>query len=418
MQSNSSASKTDAFLAWRYAGFRYFLFMNFLVTVALLIQEVIIGYELYRITHDPMAIGLLGLAEAVPFILLSLFGGHFADKFPKKRIIILSIGFTMIASVVLYILSFKLISTEDALGLKYVIWSVVFFIGASRAFFFPASTSIKAFLVPREVYANSSTWSSSSWQAGVIIGPGISGFLYNLFGFSNTLLFVIGLMALSIVFIALIKDVKVEASEEGSMLKKIKEGFKYVYKTKIILYSISLDMFSVLFCGVVAILPVFAQDILHVGPEGLGIMRAAPSVGAVLVLLVLSKNSPMAHAWRNLLLAVTGFGVATLVFAISNNFILSIAALFFTGALDSISVVIRATVLQLLVPDNMRGRVNAINGIFLSTSNEVGAFESGAAAKIMGAIPSVVFGGAMTLLIVTYIYFKSKDLLKLNLSNR
>ncbi|MEO6693344.1 MAG: MFS transporter, partial [Saprospiraceae bacterium] len=195
-----------------------------------------------------------------------------------------------------------------------------------------------------------------------------------------------------------------------------KEGFRYVFKTKIILYSISIDMFSVLFGGVVAILPVFAQDILNVGPEGLGVMRAVPSIGAVIVLLILSKYPPMKNAWRNLILAVAGFGIATLVFAISKDFMLSLAALFFTGAFDSVSVVIRSTILQLMVPDNMRGRVNAINGIFISTSNEIGAFESGSAAKLMGAVPSVIFGGVITLVIVTYIYLRSRGFEKMKLS--
>lgn len=416
MQINPPPVKQDPFLALRYAEFRYYLFSNFFVTVALLIQEVIIGYELYRITHDPLAIGIIGLAEAIPFILLSLFGGHYSDKLSKKYIMLWSLAFTMIASIVLYILSFSLLNVEHAEELKYTIWGVIFFIGICKAFFFPASTSIKAYLVPREAYANSSTWSSSSWQTGVIVGPGISGFLYVIFGFSGTLLFVIGIIFLSIIAVALIKNRAPDEASEGTMLEKIKEGFAYVYKTKIILYSISLDMFSVMFGGVVAILPVFAEDILHVGAEGLGIMRAAPAIGAVLVLFVLSKYSPMKRAWRNLLLVITGFGIATLVFAVSENFILSVAALFATGAFDSVSVVIRATLLQLLVPDNMRGRVNAINGIFLSTSNEVGAFESGLAAKIMGGVPSVVFGGAMTLIIVSYIFFKSGDLLKRDFS--
>jgi predicted MFS family arabinose efflux permease len=175
-------------------------------------------------------------------------------------------------------------------------------------------------------------------------------------------------------------------------------------------------MFSVMFGGVVAILPVFSRDILHVGPEELGILRASPSIGAVLVLVFLTKHPPMNHAWRNLLFAVAGFGIATLLFALSKSYLLSAIALFFTGAFDSVSVVIRSTVLQLLVPDNMRGRVNAINGIFISTSNEIGAFESGLAAKLMGTVPSVIFGGAMTLFVTLYIYFKSKELLKMNLA--
>ncbi len=409
-------TNTDAFQALRYAEFRFYFFVSFLTTMAQMIQEVIIGYELYRLTHDPMAIGFLGLAEAAPFILLSLFGGHFADKFSKKKLIIWSLALIMAASFALYALSFHILSSENAQDLKYVIWGNVFFIGVCRAFYSPSITSLRAFLIPREAYANASTWSSASWQSGVIVGPAVSGFLYNMFGFSNTLLFVIGLIGLSIVFAALIKDRVVEQGKEVSVIQRIKEGFSYVYKTKVILYSISLDMFSVMFGGVTAIMPIFAQDILHVGPEELGILRAAPSVGAVLVLLILSKKSPMEHAWRNLMLAVTGFGAATLVFAVSQNFILSVAAIFLTGALDSISVVIRSTVLQLLTPDNMRGRVNAINGIFLSTSNEVGAFESGLAAKILGTVPSVIFGGAMTLLVTGYIFLRSKTLLKMKIT--
>lgn len=412
----STKPKQDPFLALRYAEFRYFLFTNFFVTVGLLIQEVIIGYELYRLTHDPLAIGMIGLMEAIPFILLSLFGGHYSDKLSKKNIMLWSLAFTLIASAVLYFLSFELLKSDHPGDLKYVIWGVIFFIGTCKAFFFPASTSIKAYLVPREVYANSSTWSSSSWQTGVIVGPGISGFLYTIFGFSGTLLFVMGLIFLSICAVMFIKNRKPDVSEEGTMLQKIREGFRYVFKTKIIFYSISLDMFSVMFGGVVAILPVFAEDILHVGAEGLGIMRAAPSVGAVLVLFILSKYTPMKQAWRNLLGAVMGFGIATLVFALSQNFWLSVIALFLTGGFDSISVVIRSTLLQLLVPDNMRGRVNAINGIFLSTSNEIGAFESGLAAKLFGTVPSVVFGGAMTVIIVSYIFFRSKELLKRDFS--
>ncbi len=359
---------------------------------------------------------MIGLAEAIPFILLSLFGGHYSDKLSKKKIMLWSLAFTMLASAVLYFLSFNLLTEAHADELKHVIWAVIFFIGTCKAFFFPASTAIKAYLVPREVYANSAAWSSSSWQTGVIIGPGISGFLYSLFGFSGTLLFVIGILLLSILAVSLIKNRPPDPSEEGTMFEKIKEGLKYTFKTKIIFYSISLDMFSVMFGGVVAILPLFAEDILHVGPEGLGIMRAAPSIGAVLVLFLLSKYSPMKRAWRNLLWAVTGFGIATLVFALSENFILSVAALFATGAFDSVSVVIRSTLLQLLIPDNMRGRVNAINGIFLSTSNEIGAFESGLAAKIMGGVLSVVFGGIMTVITVGYIFFRSRDLLKRDFS--
>ena len=405
-------NKQDPFLALRFPEFRYFLFTNFFVTIGLLIQEVIIGYELYRITHDPLAIGMIGLMEAVPFILLSLFGGHYSDKLSKRKIMLWSLSFMALASAALYYLSFGLLNSTHPGDLKYVIWGVIFFIGICKAFYFPASQAIKSYLVPRDVFANSSTWSSSSWQTAVVVGPGVSGFIYSMFGFSGTLLFVIGLISISVLVTFGIKNRPPDPAEEGSMLQKIIGGFSYVKKTKVIFYSISLDMFSVMFGGVVAILPVFAEDILHVGAEGLGMLRAAPSVGAVLILFILSKYPPMKSAWRNLMFSVAGFGIATLVFALSENFLLSIIALFFTGAFDSISVVIRSTLLQLLVPDNMRGRVNAINGIFLSTSNEIGAFESGLAAKLMGTVFSVVFGGAMTMVIVGYIFFKTRDLFK------
>lgn len=413
MTENPSPSRHDSFLALRYKDFRYWIYLNFLLTFAFLIQEVIIGYELYRITHDPMAIGIVGLAEAIPFILLSIFGGHFADKLSKKKLMLWMAVFTAFASTFLFFMSLRLLTSADVENLKYVIWAVIFFIGTCRAFYSPASGAMKAFLVPKEAYANSSAWSSSSWQTASIAGPGLSGFLYSIFGFSNTLLFVIGLIILSLFFLVRIKDRKIEPQTGSSMIKLIKEGFLYTYKTKIIFYSISLDMFSVMFGGVIAILPIFAQDILKVGPEALGILRMTPSVGAVLVLLFLAKHPPMKHAWRTLLLTVAGFGIATLVFAVSKNFYLSAAALFLTGSFDSISVVIRNTILQLMVPDNMRGRVNAINGIFLSTSNEVGAFESGLAAKLMGTVPSVIFGGAMTLIVTAYIYFRSKELFKM-----
>lgn len=405
--------KSDSFLALRYKDFRFWLYVNFLLTFAFLIQEVIIGYELYRITHDPMAIGMVGLAEAIPFILLSIFGGHFADKLSKKKLMMAMIFLSAFASVFLFFMSMRLLSTADAEDLKYVIWAVMFFIGTCRAFFSPASGALKAFLVPKEAYANSSAWSSSSWQTASIAGPGISGFLYSIFGFSNTLLFVVGLIIVSLFFMSRVKDSKIEESSGSSMLTLIKEGFSYTYRTKIIFYSISLDMFSVMFGGVIAILPVFAQDILHVGPEGLGILRMSPSIGAVIVLMFLTKHPPAKNPWRILLLAVAGFGIATLVFAVSQNFYLSAAALFLTGSFDSISVVIRNMVLQFMVPDNMRGRVNAINGIFISTSNEVGAFESGLAAKLLGTVPSVIFGGAMTLIVTAYIYFRSKELFKI-----
>jgi MFS family permease len=402
----------DAYAALRYPEFRNLVFASFLLTCAQHVQEVVVGYELYRVTRDPLALGLVGLIEAVPFMSLSLFGGYVADRISKRRIILLSIAGIILSSALLQTAarSSGSISPELFIG---IIYAAVFVIGVCRAFYSPAATSLRAFLVPVPLYENASTWSSSAWQIGAIIGPAAAGFLYAWIGFANTLLLVVGLVCGAWALVRKVADRPSPGSvRKDGLWENILEGVRFVFRTKIILYSISLDLFSVLFGGVVAILPVFAEDILHVGAQGLGILRAAPSLGAVLMLMVLTRISPMNHAWRNLLLAVVGFGIATLVFAVSPWMIVSVSALFLAGAFDSISVVIRATILQIMTPDDMRGRVQAVNGMFLASSNELGAFESGVAARIMGAVPSAIFGGGMTLVIVVWVYFRTKDLLR------
>ena len=374
-----------------------------------------IGYELYRITRDPLVLGLTGLMQAIPFISLTLFGGHIADRVSRRSIILWTIAGITVSSLFLHV--FVRYSGQVSPGtLVVVIYAVFLFIGACRAFEFPAASAIRASLVPVEAYENSSTWSSISWQTGTIAGPAVSGFLYIWLGFANCLLVVALCLAGAFFLFSRVEDKSVDVQPSNEpILQSLKEGLKFVYRTKSIFYSISLDMFSVLFGGVVAILPIFAEDILRVGPEGLGILRAAPSVGGVLTLLFLSRISVIENAWRNLLGSVLAFGIATLVFALSPWMWLSTTALFFTGAFDSVSVVIRATLLQILTPDNMRGRVNAVNGIFISSSNELGAFESGVAARLLGTVPSVLFGAAMTFVTVSWIYLRSKDLLRRNI---
>ena len=407
----------DPYAALRFHEFRNLVIASFLLTIALMIQEVAIGYELYRITHDPLSLGLIGLVEAIPFISFSLFGGHIADRYSKRKILLWSVGCIVLCSAVLVFFSRR----DDDLaptGLLLTIYSTIFVIGLCRAFQSPTATSLRAFLVPFEHYENAATWSSSAWQVGAVVGPVISGFSYAWIGFSNTLLVVVGLVVVVFAFYSRIGDKPVAGVKPAeNVLASIKEGIGFVFNTKIILYSISLDLFSVLFGGVMAILPIYAQDILQVGPQGLGILRAAPSLGAVLLLMVLARVSPMEHAWRNLLVAVTGFGISILVFAVSHWMLLSLVALFLSGAFDSVSVVIRSTILQMMTPAALRGRVMAVNGIFLAASNELGAFESGLAAKLMGTIPSTIFGGIMTLAIVTWVYTKSKGLLALRLKS-
>lgn len=412
---SSLSSNHDPFAALRYREFRYLVVGTFLLTMSLMIQEVAIGYELYRLTRDPLSLGLVGLVEAIPFIALTLLGGHVADRRSKRTILLLSSSGVFVTSLGLQCVA-RYSAAISQTGFLICVYLSIFLIGICRAFFSPTSTALRAILVPPHLYENASTWGSTAWQVGAVLGPAFAGFLYAWVGFVNTLLAVTLGVLLVVWSYSHIYDKPIERKEEEDVWKSVRKGVQFVFRTKIILYAISLDLFSVLFGGVMAILPVYAQDVLVVGSEGLGILRAAPSLGAIVMLVILTRYSVMKHAWRNLLLAVTGFGVCILVFAVSKSMLLSVVVLFLSGASDSISVVIRATILQTMTPDKLRARVMAVNGIFLASSNELGAFESGLAARIMGTIPSVIFGGMMTLLIVAGVYARTKDLFGVTIS--
>lgn len=407
-------SRNDPYAALRFPEFRLLISGGFVNTIGLLVQEVALAYELYRITRDPLVLGLIGLAEAIPFMALALFGGYLADRREKRGLMQASLAVIISGSFVLLWATWP--STRAWMPqqtMLIIIYGAIMLLGFARGIYSPAAASLKPFLVPREHYGNSSTWSSTFWQAGAILGPLMAGLLYGWLGLSDTLIVAIALFILNGLMLMGIRRRPVVVSPEGQegLWQSLREGIAYVRKTKIILYAISLDMFSVLFGGVMAILPIFAEDILKVGPEGMGGLRAAPAMGAMITVIVCAYIPPLNHAWRNMLLAVAGFGVATLVFALSENFWISALALFLIGACDSISVVVRQTILQALPPDHLRGRVVSVNSIFVSASNELGAFESGVAARLMGAVPSVVFGAAVTLSTVSYIWRRSRDLL-------
>ncbi|MES2795668.1 MAG: MFS transporter [Bacteroidota bacterium] len=406
----------DPFAALKYREFLSLITGNLINTAALLIQEVLLGYELYKITRNPLTLGLIGLAEAIPYISLALFGGHFADKLDKKKMMKWSLSVIIVSSICLAII-FKnahSISENTLLAGTFIFISII---GFAKGFYHPAASSLKAFLTPREVYSNAASWGSTFWQIGAVLGPGIAGFLYANYGLVTTLIIVVVLLAINFVIISNISktEIKTLSQTNQNIWQSIREGFVFVYNTKILLYSISLDLVAVLFGGVVAILPIFAEDILKVGPQGLGILRAAPSIGAILTIFATTVISPTDRAWRNMIIAVSGFGIATIIFALSTNFILSVVMLFLTGAFDSISVVIRQTILQVIPPEHMRGRVVSVNSIFVTSSNEIGAFESGLAASLFGTVPSVVIGGGITIIIIFIVFLRSKELINLKL---
>lgn len=403
--------KQDAFAALRYRDFSIVTLNQFCLTLAILIQEIIVAYSLYTLTKDLLTLGLIGLAEAIPFIALSLWGGYFADRFNKQSIMKICLFFAIPLPLVLWGLFY-------AYGLKHIelstlswgVYAVIFGLGTIRGFYNPSATSLKPFLIPRDIYANGATWTTIGWQSGVIIGPMLGGLMLAFLGRETSLISVAVLLALCFLLVNLLSKRTFPKIETEHVLQSLGEGFRFIAKTKIVLWAISLDLVSVLFGGVIALLPIFAEDILKIGPEGLGYLRAAPSIGALITMIALTRFPPTRHAWRNMLLAVAGFGLFTLLFAYSNYLWLSLFALAMTGACDSISVVIRQTILQIYPPENMRGRVAAVNGMFVSSSNELGAFESGLAAKYLGPVIATVFGGSMTLLVVVLSWAKTKDL--------
>ncbi|MDX1916049.1 MAG: MFS transporter [Methylophilus sp.] len=360
-------------------------------------MAVVVGWHIYEITHDPLALGLIGLAEVVPYFASALFAGHAVDHYYSRR------GFAMIAGVMLGLNAVFLTAISLGWMTHYAelwIYVSIAFTGLARAFIAPSYNTLFALIVPRELYAKASGIGSAVFQTGLIIGPALGGLLV---GFANkttaySLAAVLCLGAVMAMFLLKVKEPP--ATESPSVFASIAQGLRFVWGNQVVLSAQMLDMFAVLFGGAVAMLPAFVQDVYHMGPEGLGILRAAPAAGAILTGLWLTKHPINRHAGRYLLIAVAGFGLCMIGFALSPYFWLSMVVLMLSGALDGVSVVLRQTILQLATPDSMRGRVSAINGIFIGSSNELGAFESGVAAKLLGLIPSVIFGGMMTIAVV------------------
>jgi len=395
-------SKRDPYAALRFKEFNLFLMLRFILVFGWSMQFIIIEWQVYSLTKNPLSLGIIGLMEIIPAFSMALFAGHIVDQNEKRNLLLKCIGLFSLISLGLFLITDpsveKVWSTTTTL---YAIYCFVFIGGLLRAFFGPTIFSLVALIVPKKVYPNAATWNSSTWQMASVLGPAFAGFTINWLGVHWSLCIVFGLVILSLVLLFGISKKPVLNPKIGEpVAQSLKEGLRFVFKTKAILGAISLDMIAVLFGGAVALLPVFAQDILKVGSEGFGMLRAAPAVGAFMTMLVTAYIPISKHAGLKLLVAIFGFGISIVVFGLSSIFWISLVALFFSGVTDGVSMVIRQTILQLKTPDHMRGRVSSVNSMFVGSSNELGAFESGVTAKLMGTVTAVVFGGAMTLITV------------------
>ncbi len=371
-------------------------------------QATLISWKVFEITHDPFSIGLIGLVEFVPAVIMAIYSGYIIDKSDKKKLLHISISANLLLTILFAYITSKQASTFlSQHTVLIIIYIIAFCTGIARAFSGPTSFALVSMLVPKEKIPNAISWHSSSWQIAGVGGPAIGGLLYGAMGITFTFTLMIIMMSISVLILFFIcpKPPTVQLKAEP-MLKSIREGFKFVWNTKEILGVITLDLFAVFFGGATALLPYFSDVILKTGAEGLGILRAAPGIGAIIVMLVINFIPMKSNQGKWMLLCVAGFGLSIIIFGISNWFWISFAALLISGLLDGISIIVRSTVLQLKTPEEMKGRVSALNSIFIISSNELGAFESGFASRIMGVVPSVIFGGAMTIGIVVYTWFK------------
>lgn len=390
----------DPYASLRLPAFRWFVISLFMMTIAAQIQVIVVSWQIYDITHDPLSLGLIGLSEALPFIAAALFAGHVADSWNRQRIAILALFVLVLCGLALVAFSFA-----PATILAAGVWPYYLVIGVSglaRSFLQPARNALAAEIVTRDLYHNAIAWRSSTWQAAAVIGPAAGGLLYG-FGGARIAYFVQAVMMIA-AFVAFARIRYARAAPSTSPELRIAEsltvGLKFVFSQPVLLGALTLDLFCVLLAGAEALLPVFADQILHVGPKGLGVLRAAPAAGAVLMALVLAHRPPFRRAGPTLLFAVAGFAICIVGFGLSRSFLLSGALLLVSGMFDNVSVLIRSTLLQTLTPPELLGRVSAVNSIFIGSSNEIGAFESGVAARMLGTVPAVVLGGVASLAVV------------------
>ena len=411
-------NKLDPYAALRYKEFNIFLLIRFILVFGWSMQFIIVEWEVYNLTKAPLSLGLIGLVEVIPAVSMALFAGHIVDQNEKKRLFVFAISaFLLVAIGYYFVTSPYVYDTYTSNQILIGIYLLVFIGGFIRAFFGPIIFSLVALIVPKKIYPNAATWSSSTWQLAIVVGPAFAGFSIALIGVHASMGFVLASIVLGLLLTVFIKKKPILNPKIGEpILQSLKAGLSFVYKTKAILVAITLDMVAVLFGGAIALLPIYAQDILQVGSEGFGILRAAPAVGSVIMMFASAYMPLTKNAGKKLLLAIFGFGLTIIAFGISSTFWVSVVALFLYGVTDGVSMIIRQTILQLKTPDEVRGRVASVNSIFVGSSNELGAFESGLTAKLMGTVNAVVFGGVMTILTVGFTSFKFPNFRKLDLT--
>jgi hypothetical protein len=415
----SDAAALDGLAAMRVPNFRKYILALFILTLGVQVQGTVVGWQIYDLTRDPFALGVVGLAEAIPAISLSLVAGHVADRRDRRRVALAALSVLVACSVALWVLARPALAVGGGAPLAAaprvrLIYAVIALSGVARAFLQPSRQALSAELVPRALFRNSISWRTASWQLAAVLGPALGGGLYALGGTRLAYAVDTLLMAVAVGFLAAVRHrspPRPPAAEP--LLASLTGGVRYVFRDPVLLSALTLDLFSVLFGGAVALLPIFAGEILQVGPVGLGILRAAPAVGAVTSGVLLTRWPPFAHTGRNLLLAVVGFGVCTIGFGLSRSFPLSVALLVLAGASDMVSVVIRSLMLQLRTPEALLGRVASVNQIFIGSSNEIGAFESGVTARWWGAVTAVVVGGVATLAVVGVVAWRVPALRRL-----
>lgn len=416
MDDNASVTQltNDAFASVRLPEFKNLMLGRFGFIMALRMMSTVVGWWIYELTNDPLAIGFVGLSEFLPAFLFALYAGHVIDKSEKRKLMLKGVSFYFLAALILLFFSTSYINTHYSHHLIAIgIYAVIFCTGIVRAFTGPTFSAVLASVVPRQILQNATTWNQGTWLSASVTGHATGGFLIWKLGINGTLIIICCLLFAAFFILTQLKPKPpMQQTGEKKTWESVKEGLRFVFRTKEILGAFTLDMFAVLFGGAVAMVPVYAKDILKIGPQGFGWLNAAIDIGAIIIIVLLTIFPMKTAQGKKLMLAVAGFGICIICFALSEWFLLSFAALLVAGMLDGVSVVVRGTVMQLKTPDHMRGRVSSVGSMFINSSNELGQFESGVMARLMGVTPSVVFGGCMTLVVVIFTWFKAPTLRK------